>query len=286
MMMMMGMGMGMRIAYGSKTLSSFSIAGGIGMGVLETWLLSTMFHGVFDWGLEWLWVLHRQGFRMFQAGFFWVKTSTIILTKTMAERGKFRDIDVRTACSMSLQLLRKFEYRGIRHVCSRFQRWSLGEVMTSWVEQSCRGFGILTCFDFAILRWRFRTKFIVAQFVGGFPPLFFTQFQVSTQSFFSESDSANLGADVTAVPEPYCKELGIKLEQTATKLQFIAIFGNMNMVGFIWISWWVPWVSWGMVGSPTGYSTLEGFIMIRWLWLLHFSASFCWSMQWQPHQAS
>jgi len=94
-------------------------------------------------------VLHRQGFRMFlAAGFFWVKTSTIILTKTMAERGKFRDIDVRTACSMSLQLLRKFEYRGIRHVRSRFQRWSLGKVMTSWVEQSCRGFGILRCFDF------------------------------------------------------------------------------------------------------------------------------------------
>jgi len=48
MMMMMMMMMGMRIAYGSKTLSSFSIAGGFGRSVLETWLLSTMFHRVFD----------------------------------------------------------------------------------------------------------------------------------------------------------------------------------------------------------------------------------------------
>jgi len=68
---------------------------------------------------------------------------------------------------------------------------------------------------------------------GFFRPFFSPSFKLICGLFFSESDSTNLVADVTAVPETYCKELGIKLEQTATKLQFIAIFGNMNMVGFI-----------------------------------------------------
>jgi len=84
--------------------------------------------------------------------------------------------------------------------------------------------GFLDVSIFAIDEMKVSHKIYCCAICGGFPPLFFTQFQVLTCLFFSELDSANLGADVTAVPEHYCKELGIKLEQTATKLQFIAIF--------------------------------------------------------------
>ncbi len=99
---------------------------------------------------------------MFQAGFFWVKTSTITLTKTRAERGAFRDIDFRTACSMSLQSLGNLNIVEFVMYVADFS----DETWAKWWRLGLSGTKLpglwdIRCFDFAILRWSFHTGLLL-----------------------------------------------------------------------------------------------------------------------------